>query len=68
MNDESFFRGLRMQSETEQALIGIANLAVLVFRYYAALVEQGFTVEQAMTMAMAFQRTVFTPRETKGDE
>jgi hypothetical protein len=42
----------------DQALRGVADVARLVRAYYAALVEAGFAVEEALALTLAYQTTI----------
>jgi len=56
MTDEQFLQDLKIQSGIEQAISGLVNMAVLLHRYYAALKDEGFTPQQAMSIVLDFQR------------
>lgn len=47
----------------DQLLRAVVDIAKVMRVYYVALIEEGFSNEEALRVTMAYQRTILTPRQ-----
>lgn len=55
----------KMIAAADQAGEGIKLFAPVMFAYFEALVNQGFTREEALALTMAYQNTFFLSLRSK---
>jgi hypothetical protein len=52
----------QLRAQMDQAREATGELASLLFRYYSELLDQGFSAEQALTLAVSYQASLVSGR------
>ena len=55
-------RQLAASAQTEQAMAGVATFTALLGAYFKGMIQQGFTRDEAMDLAVEYQNALLSGR------